>query len=799
MAAPDGLGLVAKRHFRYLGIFGSEETWVRVFLCLAIGTFASGIALAQDAGAQGASNPPNPGTSQQSPQVPYQNKPTEPQGFPNPNPRQGALPLPNPPADDDRQLKILEAGNIERTGNILKLTGGAKIQYKGYDIIAREISGDLTTEIFDATGGVHVQGRDAEVVGDHVKVSYHDRTYRAWDADSQLQPSLFQGGLKAPMYVKAQESFGSQRELFANYSISTTCDYPDPHYHIDARLADIRPNTRAIFHDMRLVVLGHTILKLPYLSVPLNEPTYRYVPEFGRTPQDGYYVKTRYGIPLDDPKNNLDARFDYFQKRGQALGGDYSYAGKALAGLLSVYGLAGGTSTLNIISQHQQTFHWGSLNLDANYQKNNFDFAPDATLLSTRLQMNFPQGASNSRFSFYETDNSSSGFSSKSQTVSVGDTRKFSNAVRTNLDLSMVSNDSGSIQQQQVNLNLTGDDDLKKAIAHFQYQRSIPVGTVQNFFNASDVTPVLSLSSDSNRLLGKSAPKNLPFSTDISFGNYIDAATKDQISRDAFDFAFQRPDTSQKRAKLSLDGKFAQGIYSDGTAQYTLGFNTTASYSLGRDTGLNVRYNYLRPYGFSPLVMDQNGKTNLLSGDLSFRPWRPFLVGVQSGYDLEALRLGTQTPYQFVGVRTEYTPASWLNVRTLATYDPGQQIWNSLRVDFAYRPGATFVSIGAQYDGQRQVWGSTNLFVDGLKWGRLSVSTLLQYNGYTKQFLTQQYSFTYDLHCAEAVLQVLDNNTGFNPGRQVLFFLRVKALPFQSPFGTGSFGQALGTGGGIRF
>src|SRR4029079_829550 len=117
----------------------------------------------------------------------------------------------------------------------------------------------------------------------------------------------------------------------------------------------------------------------------------------------------------------------------------------------------------------------------------------------------------------------------------------------------------------------------------------------------------------------------------------------------------------------------------------------------------------------------------------------------------------------------------------------------------AYRPGATFVSIGANYDGLRKVWGSTNLLVDGLKWGRLKMSTLLQYNGYIKQFLTQQYSFAYDLHCAEAVLQVLDNNTGFNPGRQVLFFLRVKALPFESPFGVGSFAQARGTGGGIRF
>jgi hypothetical protein len=777
-----------------------EETWMRALLCLAFGAITPIIALAQDATELPVpGNPPSATNSPQNPLSPYQTKPTEPRGFPNASPRQGPLPAPKPPGDQDRQVRILEAGNIERRGNTIRLTGGAKIQYRGYDIIGQEIVGDLTTEIFEATGSVHVQGQDAEVTGERVRVSYRDRTYRAWNTVSQLQPSLFEAGLEAPLYVTAKESFGSQRELFANDSVSTTCDLPDPHFTLEADSTIVRPNTRAIFRGLKLSVLDHTILKIPYLSVPLNQPSYRYIPEFGRTQQDGYYMKSRYGIPLDNPQNNLDARFDYFQKRGQAFGGDYRYGAQGLAGLLTVYTLLGASKTLNVNSQHQQKFSWGSLSLDSSYQKNNFDFAPESTLLSNRLQMIFPQGASSSRFSFFQTDNTSSGFSSKSQTVSIGDTRSFSPALRTNLDVSMVSNDSGSIKQDRVNVNLTGDNDLKKAIAHFQYQRAIPIGDNQNFFNASDVTPLLSLTSDNRRLLGSKAPKSLPFTTSLSFGNFIDGATRDKISRGAFDFAFQRPDTSQKRAKLSLNGKFAQGVYSDDTAQYTLTFDSVASYRLGGDTGLNLRYNYRRPYGFSPLAMDQSGKTNLISGDLSFRPFRPFLIGIQSGYDLEALRLGTRTPYQFVGVRTEYTPASWLNVRTLSTYDPFQQLWSNHRVDFAYRPGATFVSVGAQYDGQRQTWGSANIFVDNLKWGRLSVSALLQYNGYTKQFLTKHYSVAYDLHCAEAVLQILENNSGFNPGRQVLFFLRVKALPFESPFGVGSFGQALGTGGGVRF
>src|SRR5690242_14418386 len=94
-------------------------------------------------------NPP-PATQQDGvAPVPVQVKPTEPRGFPGLPERNGPLPLPQPPTDTDNQVKILQAGAINRTGNTLKLTDGAKVQYRGYDIIAQEIVGDLDTQVFD--------------------------------------------------------------------------------------------------------------------------------------------------------------------------------------------------------------------------------------------------------------------------------------------------------------------------------------------------------------------------------------------------------------------------------------------------------------------------------------------------------------------------------------------------------------------------------------------------------------------------------------------------------------------------
>jgi hypothetical protein len=147
-------------------------------------------------------------------------------------------------------------------------------------------------------------------------------------------------------------------------------------------------------------------------------------------------------------------------------------------------------------------------------------------------------------------------------------------------------------------------------------------------------------------------------------------------------------------------------------------------------------------------------------------------------------------------LQSVYSLGNSFYLRGSSTYDTVRHAFSTTRLDLKWVPGATFVSFGAKYDGIRHTWGAANLFVDGLKLGRLRASVLLNYNGYSKQFDAEHYSFIYDLHCAEAVFQVIDNRGGFNTGRQFYLFVRLKALPFDTPFGTGSRGQAIGTGTG---
>lgn len=728
------------------------------------------------------------------PQIP----PTQPQ-VNDPTIRAGQLPVVNP--DPDRQELRIEKGDIARKGADLTVSNGAHIFYRGYEIFADKVVGNLDNQVFKATGNVKVFGADAFVRGDEVTVNMRNKTFLAKDAYVDVRPSLLGGNVQRDLYFKGGLAYGSKQEIFGEKCDITSCDRESPHYHLMSAKTTIRPGKRAIFRKVSVVLFNRTLFKLPYLSIPLDERTYKYMPEIGQTFDEGYYVKFKFGIPLKDDFNFLDTHVDYYSKKGPALGFDYNYTTQKMRGILSAYSVMGDSKTLTVTNRHRQELGFGVLTLDNNYQENNYLAAPKAKILNTRIGLFIPQGnGTATRFDLLRNDNDSGLSHSESQSFKVNDNRRWSQSFRTNLDVgySKSSNQSGtfSTEREQLDVKFRANQDLKRATAQFEYQRAIPIGDTSNFFSGSDRTPVLTLLTDSRRLLGQKNNFPLPFNAEVSLGEFANSLDKNRVSRANLDFNFNRPDRNEGRFHFDVSGRFKQGVYSDDTAQYNLGLGLQATYDLGRDTSMNLRYSYLRPYGYSPLQIDRLGRTNLVTGDLTVRPIRSMMLGVQTGYDILQLQKdplgGSQVAWQSVGARMEYRPVDYISLRALSTYDTYLGSWSNLRLDLAYKPGATFVGLGAKYDGVRKTWSSMSGFVDGFKWGRLRTSLLFSYNGYLKRFESRHAQFTYDLHCAEAVLTVIDNPVGFRSGTSINFYLRIKAFPFNTGFGTGTSGQPVG-------
>lgn len=728
-------------------------------------------------------------------------QPLEPTGNPGLAPR-NAGPLPTP-GESDRTFRLIRTGNVTGGGDLMTLTGGLEFLNRGYRVFADNARGNRRTDVWELEGNVRILGRDSVVSGQRIIVDFRNETYRSFGSDAQLSPKFLGAArLQDQLYISGRESYGDRGEILTHDADLTTCTYEHPHFDLEAAESRVVPGKVAILKRVRLRLFGRTALNLPYLVIPLQDRSYRYTPDVGQSPAEGYYIKNRYGVALKNDRI-LDTRLDYMEKLGTGTGFGYAYDGKSSRGSAKIYQITGKANTLNFSNQHIQDFRWGQLSVENDLQRNNYLTASTSTLLQNRANLAIPWGGGNTRLGLSRSVNDSDSYTTTGQTITLGDNRVWRSGLKTNLSLNHVTNDSkftsSSTKREQLDVVLQTEKDIRVATATIDYQRSIPIGDTANFYGGADRTPVVTLASDAKRLFGPSVDRALPFKTELSMGEFEDQTGSEHVTRSAFDLNFQKNNRSQDRFKVDYSGRFRQGIYSNDTAQYTLNYGQQMSYRLGRDSSVNLRYNYLRPFGYTPVSIDRTGKTNLVTLDATTRVLPPLLLGVQSGYDMQQIENKAATPWQQVGFRSELSVDKWFLLRGLSTYDTSRQVWSSVRFDLTYRPGATLLSIGSRYDGVQQAWSTVNIFLNNLKVGRTRFSTTLAYNGYTKRFESREYSFIYDLHCAEALLNVQEYETGYQPGRQVQLMIRLKAFPFNIPFGVGRRGQPLGVSGGRDF
>ncbi|MBI1334648.1 MAG: hypothetical protein GC165_17395 [Armatimonadetes bacterium] len=699
------------------------------------------------------------------------------------------------PASDDENgvLKIVDYGDINSNGDEIELTNGAEIVDRGFRCLANRIVGNKVTEIFTCSGDVRIIGQDETIVGESITVNFKNKTFSATYGKAQIKPNALKNQVLDDIFLSGKQAYGSEKKIYGVDSVFTTCDLDKPHFHFDADSSTIDPNKEAILHHVRINILGRNVITLPLLWIPLGDRSFKYLPQFGHSTDEGYYVKNTYGFPMHGDDRGA-IRTDYMSKLGYGLGANYFYRNANMNGIARIYGVFGDSKTVTISNQHEQRIGSATLLIDNDIQRNNYLTAPGSTLINTRAQLKLPKFTS---FSFSQQQQSASSYSSYNQTISMADTRQWG---KTNTAFNLTFNNTGgtSSSRQTADVRFNGSKDVGKGSFSLEYQRTIPIGEVTNFFPSSDKTPVLSFKSDSSKLFGQDFMKTLPFRTELSVGEYLDPILKQRVSRGLFDMLFNRATRDKGNWKWDFNGEYRQTLYSDDTALYRLNMGQGVSYAIGKKLSVNLRYSYLRSFGYSPLAIDRSGLTNVATLDVSFMKNSKSSFGVQTGYDFIRTSTGL-VPWQQVGIRSEYKLGNNYSLRTLTNYDTYNMKWSNFRIDSTWQTPTMSASIGARYDGINHSWSTISAYLDGVEYGKTKLGTVLNFNGYTGRLDTQQYNLVYDLHCAEAILTVSDYGTGFRAGREIGFFIRLKAIPFDSSFGTNRRGSAVGSGTGFGF
>lgn len=704
--------------------------------------------------------------------------------------------LPPPARDPKEEFKVISAEEFSRDGTKIRAKGGVKLQYRGYDLAADEIVGDTVTEVFVLTGNAKVLGEGADVQGNEIEVDTKRRVFRYLSARAKLGPEQIGGEFQGNLFITSDSGAGTGKEIRTSHGHLTTCDLDHPHYHIESGSTLIVPERYARLSDVRVKILGTTVLRLPTLILPLNDASTRNVPEFGQSEDEGYYLKTKFGTPLRG-NDYLNHRVDLMEKKGVGLGTEWVYdLPNRMAGRLDGYILSGPSPARTLTADHRMGLAGGELSLGGQYNESNYLTSPLVTSFNGRSQYVLPWGTGTSRLGYNLSSSRSSGFSSKNETWTLADTRKFG-LLNTSLDAVLNSSESRGFggfvnEQERIDLRFTTAADLKQFSADLLYQRGIPVKG-QAFTSSSDRTPLLTLKSTTSKLFGQKSGSRLPINFSSSVGEMFEAGRDGPLTRMNFS-----ADTNGTRnlgdLTISYGGRFEQGLYSDDTAQYLTGWNAQGALKLFGSSRLNVGYRNQKTMGYTPLSIDRFGQQDGFNADVSLVPLRDLTFYAGTGYDVLQGEQGF-VPWQSVNVRGEWTPNRTTKVRSTALYDTFSQLWGSASFDADFMIQKARFVVGTRYDGRRKKISNASLLASGLSWGRLGASVLVDWNGFTEELQALHYQLVWDMHCSEAVLEVIDNRSGFRSGQQIGFYVRLKAFPTFSAFGFGRGGQAAGFSG----
>ncbi len=689
-------------------------------------------------------------------------------------------------------------------------------RWRDYLLSGARAEGSTRSGNYLFQGGVSLTGNGVRAEGEQLLLNTREHYWELWRGSARLEPVFLNHRLLDSLFIRGGQLQGKENTVQGSHLQATTCDLEHPHYQWEAERMEATAGQRAVLRHVRLQVLGRTLFTLPYVVVPLRETGESSpLPEAGFSEEEGLYLK--YAIAYLLMRGAIGSvRFDLMQRKGLGINLLQQYS----RGLLNLYFLRDRTLNTNSLTgrwQHQQAFGRLQTSWSADYRRNSYLIFADSTAWSLRTDWMLPSASGQTRLSFNENRNLIGTLESINRALNLSDSRAMGrlrwNLSGDYLETMSLSEGVSTGGLRQWNTRALLDYDLSGARLEMEYQRLMPIGNMPAFSGGLERLPELSLSAPA-RWWGLNG---LDASLRLSVGRFAEGGAT-RLTRERVGFELQgrfnpSPRPSPQRgegAKLTLSPSggedtgegvsrwslnwlygFRQTFYSDQTAQYLLQSALEGRYELGARSSLALRWNYLRPHGYSPLGLDRTGSYNLLSADLRWALGGGWSLAALTTYDLLARKQGRDA-WSPLNLNLEYSPAQWLRWRTQSSYDPNRGRFTSLLTDLLWQFGDSRLALSARYDPQRHRWGNIFARLDALQWGRVRISSILQYNGYLNRFEGRHLLLTYDLHCAELEIRYIDNPFGFRRDRSLLIFVRLKALPSISRFGYGQFGQPLG-------
>lgn len=714
-------------------------------------------------------------------------------------------------------LRVIDGGVL--------LTGNVKLVYDGYIVTCDRATYDDKRDYITFETNVKMETGQETFLAERIGFNRKTREFEAQDARTVLQPARVGNALQQPLSLWGKTIQREGDIIKATDGFLTTCDLINPHAKIGFGYAELIPKKRITLRDVTLYRYDTPVLRLKHLSIPIvEEPRYSYLPNIGRTQEEGYFIKAVIGYSLARTLPGL-LRVDLMEKKGIGLGADQAYrVGQNMAGRVNLYTLndkSRNARNLNGQVQHEQRFGEIDARLSSDFQSNSYFAATqNSKTQNTNLALNRNVGRITTGVTLGQNSSDSGG--SLYRTTTYGLNQQLPLPKNGSLSLRFNGTDSlnASTTTRSGRIQETGELRASGTLGPFRAElvanrnlRNATTGTSSggSFFGGTEKLPELTLTA--NQLKGTLGTY---FSgVTLGYGDFLESisssGTTGQLHTQRFLFQtdLNRKSTPLgKGLRLDTGGGFKQSIYDGGyAAQYVLSQNTSLNKQVGTAGNAALSYNYSRPYGGTPAGFRNDFASSVNSLNLNYSQTGGHAsVRLSTGYDILQSRLDPipgvrNSPWNQLSVTTELRPSDSHHSRFNTTYDINSGKLIVLDHYGHFQHNTKFIlDTSSRYDPTAKKLRQVNAilgtqFLDNDT--RLIANS--NYNNVTRRFDANSLALTREFHDYEVTLSYVDQPFGFRTEKGINISLRLKAFPSPKTTQGGRYGTPIDTGLGGFF
>jgi len=718
------------------------------------------------------------------------------------------------------QLRFEANGTIVASGNVLIKTTNQTIRAQRfrYDPVTKSAS--LSEDVHYLEDGILVDA-DAMVVN----VETYD--FDARGVKVVIEASRTGGTSLQAMRFSAARARRNGKVIEADNGVFTTCDLVVPHGDIGFSSAMLIADERLILRNAKIRRYERQVAAIRHLSVPLKEKRPGgWLPAFGRTNEEGYFVKAAIGYAVASQLPGL-LRVDLMERKGIGLGFDqvYRYIGAAPgAGRLVVYDLQDnnrGVHNRNVRFEHEQRVGELDFRLNSDQSSNSYQSAISGSQTRSNgitilrqspgrpFNLSFVDGLSGSSFAKSGTRNLTT-----SQGFKLG--KDFSGTVKYASIANRTS--SGTLatptlaKSQRELAELTARGVIGPFDAQVQANRNLSNKTsgqsgTSAFFGGTERLPEI-------RLQLKKPPAQLAGilqSATLGYGRFLESSLRGGVpqavgtNRFLADINAKSIERQIGSAGLRSSSRLLQTIYDGGVAaQYVIDHSTTVASGGEEGSGWNLTYRYNRPYGGIPVGfrLDRTGSSNVVAASRTFATDR-LHASFGSAFDIERSREplfpgSPRRPWTNLQAQLSGVISQRFAARTQVAWDPNTKAPVSMQYGIQAELANKFFSdVALSYEPRLHQWTQLAGRFGGWMFGRgTHVMSQLSYSGFSKKFDYRSFAVEHTFHDYVLTVAYVDQPFGFRSEKGVNIGLRLRAFPVGDIPQTGRMGTARDAGFG---